>query len=146
MKEVELLSSAWYGDKPITINFPSSWDVIVVGEKSIPALTEDQIREGINNPIGSPRLSALASKRNRAAIIIDDITRPTPTAILIPFILEELKHAGINQDSINIVIASGTHTRASREDIIKKVGEGIAHKIKVIPHDCRQGLVYLGKS
>lgn len=36
MKEAELLSATWYGDKPITITFPSSWDVIVVGEKDIP--------------------------------------------------------------------------------------------------------------
>ena len=146
MKEVELLSAAWYGDKPIIINFPSSWKVVVVGSENIPALTEDQIRERINNPIGSPRLSVLASKRNRAAIIIDDITRPTPTAKLIPFILKELKHAGINQDSITIVIASGTHERASREDIVKKIGESIDNNIKVIPHDCRRDLVYLGKS
>ncbi len=146
MKEVELLSAAWYGDKPITINFPSSWDVIVVGRKNIPALTEDQIREKISNPIGSPRLSVLASKRNRVAIIIDDITRPTPTAKLIPFILEELNQAGINEDSIVIVVASGTHKSASKEDIIKKVGENIANKIRVIPHDCRRNLVYLGKS
>jgi lactate racemase len=146
LKEIELLSAAWYGDKPITVNFPSSWDIVVVGEKNIPALTDNQIIEKINNPIGSPRLLDLASKRNRIAIIIDDITRPTPTDKLIPFILEELKQAGVNEDSIIIVVASGTHKSASREDIIKKVGENIAHRIKVIPHDCRQNLVYLGKS
>jgi nickel-dependent lactate racemase len=146
LKEVELLSAAWYGDKPITINFPSSWDIRVVSGENAPAITDDQIREKINNPIGSPRLSDLALKRNRAVIIIDDITRPTPTAKLIPFILEELKHAGINEDSTIIVVATGTHKSASREDIIKKVGEDIAHSIKVIPHDCRQGLVHLGKS
>ena len=146
MKEVKLLSAAWYGDEPITIKFPSYWDVTVVGEENIPSLTEDQIRERINNPIGSPRLSVLASKRNHAGIIIDDITRPTPTAKLIPFMLEELKYAGINEDSIIIVIASGTHRSASREDIIKKVGESIANNIRVIPHDCRKNLVYLGKS
>jgi lactate racemase len=100
LKEVELLSAAWYGDKPITINFPSSWDVVVVGEKNIPALTDNQIRERINTPIGSPKLSDLASKRNRIAIIIDDITRPTPTAKLIPFILEELKHVGVNKVAV----------------------------------------------
>jgi lactate racemase len=146
LKQVELLSTTWYGDTPITINFPSHWDVIVIGEKKVAALTNDRIWERINNPIGSPRLSVLASKRKRAAIIMDDITRPTPTAKLIPFILEELKHAGIKQDSITIVIAGGTHRPASREDIIKKAGINIVHTIKVIPHDCRGDLRYLGKS
>jgi len=146
LKEVELLSAAWYGDRSITINFPSHWDITIIGGGNAPAITDDQIRERINNPIGSPRLSDLALKRNRAAIIIDDITRPTPTATLIPFILEGLKRAGINDGSIVIVVGSGTHKGASREDILKKVGESLVHKINVIPHDCRQGLVYFGKS
>ncbi|MGB7290847.1 MAG: nickel-dependent lactate racemase [Thermodesulfobacteriota bacterium] len=146
MTEVELLSAAWYGDNPITITFPSSWEVFVVGTINIPPLTDDEVRERFYNPIGVPRLSVLASKRNRVAIVIDDITRPTPTARLIPFILEELKHAGINDESIIIVVASGTHTRASEDDIIKKVGESIVNKFRVSAHDCRRDLVYLGKS
>ncbi len=146
MKEVELLTAAWFGDSPITINFPSSWEVNVVGEISTPALTDDEIREVFNNPMGGPRLSVLARKRNRAAIIIDDITRPTPTAKLISYILEELKRGGISHDSTIIVVASGTHTTASDDDIRKKVGESVANRFRVIPHDCRKDLVYLGKS
>jgi nickel-dependent lactate racemase len=109
-------------------------------------LTDDEVRERFNNPIGVPRLSVLASKRNRVAIIIDDITRPTPTARLIPFILEELKQAGIKDDSVIIVVASGTHTCASEDDIIKKVGESIVNKFRVSAHDCERDLVYLGRS
>jgi len=146
MTEVELLTAAWYGDNPITITFPSSWNVTVVGAINVPGLTDNEIRERFINPIGVPRLSVLASKRNRVAIIIDDITRPTPTAKLIPFILEELKQAGINNDSIIIVVASGTHTRASEDDIIKKVGESLVNKIRVNAHDFKRDLVYLGKS
>jgi nickel-dependent lactate racemase len=146
LREVELLNAAWYGDNPITITFPSSWEVAVVGTINVLDLTAEEIRGRFNYPIGVPRLSVLASKRNRVAIIIDDITRPTPTARLIPFILEELKQAGINDDSIVIVVASGTHTRASEDDIIKKVGESIVSKFRVIAHDYQRDLVYLGKS
>jgi nickel-dependent lactate racemase len=146
LREVELLNGAWYGDNPVTITFPSSWEVAVVGPVNIPTLTGEEIRERFNNPVGAPRLSVLASRRNRAAIIIDDITRPTPTAKLMQFILEELKRAGIHDDSIIIVVASGTHTRPSEDDIIKKVGANIVGKFRVSAHNCERDLVYLGKS
>lgn len=97
LKKVEILSAAWYEDKPVTINFASSWGVIVVGEKNIPALTEYEIREGNNNPIGSPGLSDLASRRDRIARLSNHIKRPTLTTKLILFMLEELKFAGINR-------------------------------------------------
>jgi len=106
LKEVELLSDAWHGEKRITINFPSSRDVVVVGEKNIPALTDYQIREESNNPIGSPGLSDLALKKDRPAIFINDLTRPTLTAKRIAYILEELKFAGINRGLNGIQITA----------------------------------------
>jgi nickel-dependent lactate racemase len=103
------------------------------------------IRETFNKPISSPCLSELALGKKRIAIIVDDITRPTPSAILIPFILHDLKSAGVQDKAITIVVASGTHKPATRDEIIKKVGN-ISSTIKVISHDCKQNLKYLKQS
>ena len=146
LNRVELISGAWFGDRTIKLDFPSNWKVTVIGGKTIPPLTYDQIKEKINNPEGTPGLAITGQKRTRAAIIIDDITRPTPTHMILPFILEELKNAGLDKESIIIIIASGTHRQASKEDIQKKIGVALTSKIKVICHDCRKDLVYLGKS
>ena len=145
MNEVELCSAAWYGDKEMTIRFPAFWEVMVVGDGVHSALSNEMIRETFNKPIGSPCLSELASGKNRVAIIVDDITRPTPTAILIPFILQDLWRAGIQDKAITIFVAVGTHRPATSDEIIKKVGN-IPSTIKVISHDCKQNLKYLGQS
>ena len=94
LKEIELTSGAWFGDYPMTLNFPQSWDISILGEGTIPALSDNQIEKGIKNPIGSNRLYELASIKKSIAIIVDDTTRPTPASKIIPFILDELYKAG----------------------------------------------------
>ena len=57
MNEIQLFSGAWYGDRQITIRFPASWDVEVVGDKIHPVLKNEMIEGIFSNPIGSPSLS-----------------------------------------------------------------------------------------
>jgi lactate racemase len=79
MHKVTLLSAAWFGDHPVEIAFPSSRDVTVVGRKEVPALSAEEMRGRLRRPYGTPPLRELARGRRRAAIIIDDMTRPTST-------------------------------------------------------------------
>jgi len=145
MKEVELISSAWYGDKAKKIRFPISWDVKVVGDEFYPTLNDEEIKTAFIHPISSPPISDLAPGKNRVAILVDDITRPTPAAILIPHILQELRVAGVQDEAITIIIAGGSHRPATKDEIIKKIGS-IPSTINVFGHDCKQNLEYLGES
>lgn len=143
---VELLTAAWHGDLPLTITFPSSWDVTVVEQKHSPALPEEKLREALAHPVATPPLSALASGRKRAAIILDDITRPTPTATLLPVIMDELARAGIRQNATTIVIASGAHGHPSRDDLIRKIGARLADTMTIVPHEGVRDVEYLGRT
>lgn len=143
---VELLTSAWHGDLPMTLSFPAMWDVSMIGRDDIPPLDGTAIRDRIAHPLGTKRLFELASERKRAVILVDDITRPTPAADLLPPILSELERGGIGPDSTTIVIAGGAHHKASPEEICKKVGERVAREYRVVPHDPECNLVFLGKT
>lgn len=145
-QNVELLTAAWHGDLPFTITFPSSWDVTVVEQKPSPPLPEDKIREALAHPIATPPLSSLASGRKQAAILLDDITRPTPTAALLPPILDELACAGIRPIATTIVIASGAHGRPSRDDLVRKIGGHLADTMTIILHDGIRDIEFLGKT
>lgn len=146
LNRVELASRAWFGDRVIELDFPDNWQVTVLGDENIPSLTIDRIKEKMNEPAGKPGLSIIARNKTRAAIIIDDITRPTPTYVILPLIIAELEKSGFDSDSIKIIIASGIHRKATEEEIRKKLGDAVDPKIEVIPHDCRKDLEYLGKS
>lgn len=146
MKHVELLSGAWHGDQPLTITFPSSWDVCVVDERLQVALTPEQMRARLLQPIGTPPLAQLASGRRRAAIIIDDITRPTPTAQLLPLVMEELARGGIQPRAVTIVIATGAHRYDMDEMQNKKIGSGLSNEVTVVAHHSGGDVVSLGIS
>lgn len=44
MAIVTLQSSAWHGDEPLLLDFPRTWEVLVLGEKNTPALPDHLIR------------------------------------------------------------------------------------------------------
>ena len=142
---VELLAGAWYQDRSLVLEFPAAWDVSVVGDEIAPALSPDDVEQSIRQPIDSQQLADLARGKKRVAIIIDDLTRPTPIGQLLPVILEELAAGGVHRDAVTVVVAGGTHD-ASEGDIATKLGGSLAGELKVIYHDRRRDLVDLGRS
>jgi len=145
MNEVRLLSGAWHGDNPLTLAFPESWNVTVVGDAIHPSLTAEEIRDTLNHPTGTLPLPQLATGKNRVAIIVDDITRPTPIAKLIPFLLSDLNNAGIPDEAITLFIGGGTHRPATVTEIAKKTGP-LPDAIRVIAHDSKQDQEYIGQT
>src|SRR5262245_47406269 len=107
MATVELRSGAWYGDRAVRLEFPDGWDVTVAQGAHLAAMTDDGIRGRLRQPTGTRPLAELARGRRRAAVIIDDIMRPTPTARLLPLVLEELAAGGIARQEVCVVIGSG---------------------------------------
>ena len=121
---VRLPQRAWFGDIEIEIEFPGDWNVSVHGMAADerPLLSDDQIRELIGSPIGSPPLRKLARGCKEIAIIFDDLTRPTPVSRVLPFVLEELSAAGIEDGQIRFIAALGAHGAHDRIDFEKKLG------------------------
>ncbi len=64
------------------------------------------------------------------AVLIDDHTRPTPTAETLEFLLKE-----IDGKDIKIIFAKGTHEAPSEEYIKEKVGSKIFKNYNIIIHD-----------
>ena len=77
---------AWYGDTELELDFPESWDVTACHMKGrdAPCLSDSKIREAFTHPIGTQTIKELARGKREVAILFDDMTRPTPSAALIP--------------------------------------------------------------
>ena len=95
------------------------------------------IKTALENPIKSRRLSEIVNPDSRVAIIVSDVTRPTPTAKILPPLLEELYLGGAKDENIRIVFALGLHRNQTEEESKKLVGEEIYKKIRCIQHDTR---------
>jgi nickel-dependent lactate racemase len=146
MSELHLHTKAWFGDEALTIDFPPSWRIVEIGPQDQPELTADAMREKLSRPIGTPRLSEIAKTKTKAVIVIDDLTRPTPAADLLPLLIEELAQGGIPERAMTVMLAGGTHPPASAEDMAKKVGTGLSPAIRIMAHDSRGDLADLGMS
>ena len=93
------------------------------------------IREALANPIGSPRLSVVAARARSALILVDDITRETPTDLLVPAILDELETGGLAQDAVQVMIALGTHRPMSLDEVQAKLGTEVMGRVEILQHD-----------
>jgi len=124
-----------------------SW-VIDRKHKSALRSPEESLKKILRNPIYSPPLKDLAKGVGSAAILVDDNTRPTPTHMIVPSILEELNDAGVSDEDIEVVIALGTHRKMTADEIDTKLGADVARRVKIVNFDCHNAddLVDIGKT
>lgn len=146
MTTVQVPWGAWYHERPLELQFPASWAVQVVGLRGGQALSPADLEAALAQPIGAPPLRELARGRQNAVIAIDDISRPTPGALLLPMILRELEQGGLLPDRVKVVIATGGHRPAVLSDMEYKLGPALARSLDVYTHNPYEGLADLGKT
>lgn len=106
---------------------------------------EALVKQALEAPIGSKRLSELARDKQNIVIIASDHTRPVPSKIILPAMLEEIRSTNPNAQ-ITILIATGCHRGTTRQELIKKFGSQIVEQEQIYVHDCdeREKLVNIG--
>lgn len=103
------------------------------------------VKRALENPEGSERLCRLAKGKKKIVIIASDHTRPVPSKIIMPLMLEEIRNGNPEAD-ITILIATGCHRGTTREELIGKFGAEIVKNEKIYIHDCDENdmLVNIG--
>lgn len=103
------------------------------------------IREALAHPIGSKGLEELAAGKDRVVIIASDHTRPVPSKLIIPPMLEAIRRGNPNA-KITLLIATGCHRGTTREELVEKFGREIVEREEILVHDCadEENLVTLG--
>jgi nickel-dependent lactate racemase len=126
-----------FGRTAIELEIPERniFSVILPSEPENKEEADSLIKKALENPIKSRRLSEIVNPDSRIAIIVSDVTRPTPTAKILPPLLEELHLGGAKEENICIVFALGLHRQQTEEESKKLVGEEIYKKILCIQHD-----------
>ena len=107
-----------------------------------------EIQDALAHPIGCPPLREIAGPGDTVALLVDDLTRPTPAHAILPVVIAELSAAGVRKSDISIVIALGSHRPMSDGEIAAKVGRSVAEEHRVINSrfDDPAHLVHIGDS
>ena len=146
MPLIRLPQLAWYGTKELELPLPDSWRVEVYNMAGFdrPAMKPSEIKASITNLIASPPIKELARGKNEVVIIFDDMTRVTRVAEIVPFVLEELAGAGIPDNRIQFICATGAHMAWDRLSFVKKLGEATLARFPVYNHNPFDNCTYVG--
>lgn len=104
---------------------------------------EKEVRRALSVPFDSPLLSDVVRPGEKVVIITSDVTRPVPSRIIIPCLLDELRKAGVENKDITVVFGLGSHRKQTEEEQKNLVGEEVYGQVRCIdsnPDDC----VHLG--
>jgi nickel-dependent lactate racemase len=102
------------------------------------------IRQALANPIGSPSLKDFLKGARDVLFIVNDPTRPTPTARILDMIQDDI--AG---HKVSFIVATGIHRAPTEEEYIQIFSEKYYKKYKdcIHSHDAKHDeMVHLGTS
>jgi lactate racemase len=142
----EVRWGAWFDDDTLTLDFPSGWTVDVCRPADGPDIGAEGIAAAFANPIGTPVLAELAAGRSRACIVIDDLSRPTPAARLLPTIVDQLEAAGIAAQDVLILAGVANHRPMTNADFVKKVGPEVLARCRVSNHFSWDNCTLIGQT
>lgn len=142
----EIRVSLWNNERSINLDFPPEWEAIEcpMAGHDLPPLSNAQITEAFENPIGSLKIRDLARGKQKVVILFDDVSRPTPVQTILPFVFKELEAGGVGADKIRLVCASGCHRPLSRQEFTAKLGREIVENYMVFNHNVYEHLVNMG--
>ncbi|WP_026074281.1 nickel-dependent lactate racemase [Brevibacillus massiliensis] len=135
-----------YGKEGLTIEVPDH--AVLVEPRHLPGLADERaaVLKALREPIGTPPLREMVKETDKVAIVISDITRPTPNHKLVPWLIEELSH--VPRENFIIINGTGTHRDQTREEFVQMLGEWVVENIRIINNHCheKETLAKVGKS
>ncbi len=138
-----------YGSAEVSFTLPAR-NLLAVAEPPPVAPAPDPeaaILQALRAPVDRPPLREMPKPGQRVVVIIDDLTRPTPTHQVLPALLSELC-AQVADLDVTILIATGTHRAMTPAEIERKVGAEVARAYRVVNHCAwdADNLVDLGRT
>lgn len=79
-----------------------------------------------------PAVAKVVWKGDKVAVIVSDVTRLVRTAEFLPVIISEINAAGVPDEDITIIVATGTHRAHTHDEDIAVCGKDIVKGSKSI--------------
>jgi LSD1 subclass zinc finger protein len=126
-----------YGDGFMTFEVEQEALLGVAEARWLRAVADErgEVARALCNPTGCRRLIDLARGAKRVAIAITDHTRLTPIRLILPVVLEELRAAGVCDEDVVVLVATGLHRQPRPEELEQMLGSELAGRLRVVNHD-----------
>ena len=133
----------------LEVRLPEAWKILQTifrEEQKGRGALRDLLERALEKPVDSRSLRAILKPGASVAIVVDDLTRPTPVKELLPPLLKRIHESGIPEKNVDIIIGVGTHRALTQEELRARCGEEIAETYRIKNHDARSAdLVRVGE-
>ena len=122
-----------YGAGTRRITVPSGTQVL--RSKTLPPLEDARATfdVAVRAPIAAASLLDLVRPTDRVALVVSDITRPTPNHLLVPWLLEAL--ARVPREQFVILVGNGSHRAMTHDELKGMLGEEVVATVPIVNHD-----------
>jgi nickel-dependent lactate racemase len=135
-----------YGRGRLLVDVPS--EAVVITPEELPGLPDEHAAfdAAIRAPIGCRPLRDLARPTDTVAIVIADVTRPSPSERLVPWIIAELAH--VPRENFVIINGTGSHRANTPEELVGMLGAEVVASVRVVNHNAFDDttLTHLGRT
>lgn len=132
-----------YGKRGLVVTIPDGYHTDIIEPRWVEGIKGQvgAVAGALKSPIQSKPLKDLAGKETKVGILFSDITRATPYRIILPALLAELEH--VNPENITLFCATGTHRRATDEELDTILGKEIAGSYRIVQNDANDKSLFL---
>ena len=126
-----------FGKSTVQLDIPEQHPTQVLrpNDVTLGRVGEAEVRRALAEPIGTPRIGQIVKPGETIAIVTSDITRPLPSKVVLPPLLEELDAAGIRREDIIIAFGLGSHRRHTEAEMRYLVGDAVFESVKCLDLD-----------
>jgi len=126
-----------FGKEKIEVDLPSKNILDIISEENASSNLDEEkiIKQALENPIESKKLSEIAQDKRRATIVASDITRPCPSYKFLPLLVGQLNEGGIENKNIKVIFGTGIHRKHTEDEKRKLTGDYVYENIKTIDPD-----------
>ena len=130
----------WGREDELVFELPAHWQVIAEARPTGLAALPDvvaAVNRVLDQPQGAPVLESILPRTGAIALVVDDISRPTPAQLLVPPLLRRLLAAGVDRSRLRLIFALGTHRPMTETEMRSRVTSDVYDQIQCLNHDCR---------
>jgi len=125
-----------YGKKSINLDIPQSKLVGVYKPDYVTEINDIpcELKKTLGSPTGTKPLLELLSGKFRIVIVVDDISRPIPTRLILNPLLDFIFEKNVNVKDVIVLVATGVHRKLKQYELELILG-GYNNRVSIINHD-----------
>jgi nickel-dependent lactate racemase len=135
-----------YGKGHVTVDIEETCFVGAIGLNEVDIVDEDEtLTRALEHPVNSGSFSSFLAGVDNVMVIVNDRTRPTPTARILELIYPQIKDVR----RLEFIVATGVHRAPTESEYREILGDLYEeYRERIVAHDARRStdMVHVGRS